>query len=312
MSTSAKTVTALIVVIAVIVIIALVVNSSKKTPQVVVETPIVQEPAPVVPPTLADEISARDDSNESLSTDMASFDAEMKIMTAESASVESSFTQPAQIKDEKSITSHITTLNDLIDILSKLDKVSDADKATFTANLEAHVTDLTDLQTKITGSTDPAALKTDIASVVKLYPTYLIVLPQARIVAASDQVLEMVDMFDALAVKLQARIDAAKASGVTVTTMAAAMTDLQKKTADATKQAEAAIGHMLLVTPNPTDATALAKNKSELTIGRANIKISNQDLTAAYKNAQAIVKTLSTLKVSSSTSTSSTATTTTP
>ena len=200
-----------------------------------------------------------------------------------------------QAKGTAEIQTRIKSLNDFDAKITTMVNLSATDKSTLSSNLQAEVTDLTNLETKITADTAPATIKTDTQSVTKSYRVYALVLPQARITAAADRAITVANMINAVGTKLQARIAAAPA-GTNTTAWQSALTDLQAKTADAISQAHAAVALITPLVPDQGNKTTAASNAAAIKSARADLKTATTDLTAAHKDAQLIVSGLATLK----------------
>jgi len=88
-----------------------------------------------------------------------------------------------------------------------------AHKTTLLGEVSAEVSGLTALKTKIDADTSRATLVTDCRSIVDHYRVYLLMIPQAHLMIASDATVAIGEKLDDLATKLQADINKAKAAG---------------------------------------------------------------------------------------------------
>jgi len=100
-----------------------------------------------------------------------------------------------------------------------------------------------------------------VQSITKSYRTYMLVLPQARIAAASDRALTIVAQMQELDTKLQARIAADSSATAAVQS---AYSDMQAKIADASTQANLAVSTTASLTPDNGNATIAASNTAAL------------------------------------------------
>ena len=141
-------------------------------------------------------------------------------------------------RSDTAITQRITSLNALVTRVNAMQKLSDTEKSTLATSLQGEVTQLTTLKATIDADTVAATLKTDMQSITKSYRIYMLVLPQASIAAASDRVLTIVGLMDAVQTKLTTRIGQITTPPASIAT---AMADITAKLADATTQANAAV-----------------------------------------------------------------------
>ncbi len=195
-------------------------------------------------------------------------------------------------RGSKEIDRRVTALGDLETRLGNLKKISDSDKASLGATVQAQVNALTAVKTKIENDTDTTTLKTDVKSVTDSYRTFALVIPQGRILAVSDQISFIVGNMTILETKLQARMVAAQTSGKDISSLQPVLTDLGANPADAQSQAQAAVTEISKLTPDTGDKTILQKNTKALKDAREKIKIAEQELKDARKDSMKIVQAL--------------------
>ncbi len=169
-------------------------------------------------------------------------------------------------------------------------QVTDSEKTTISASIQAQITALTSLKAKIDADTDITALRADVKSVVASYRIFFLVIPQGRIIAAGDRALTISDDMITIGVKLQARISAAQTAGKDVTALNTALVDFNAKVADAKTQIAAATAKVVNLVPDQGDKTVAASNKAALMAARADIKAATTDLQAARKDSKTIVQ----------------------
>ncbi len=175
-------------------------------------------------------------------------------------------------------------LNALLGRIQGMAHVSDSVKASISASLQGTISSLHSLKAKIDDDSDAAELKNDMKSITAGTRVYLLVAPQARILAAADRVGMVTDMVAGLNTKLQTRIAAAQTAGKDVTATVTLEADVAAKLADAKVQAAAAITAASGLTPDNGDAAKLAANNAALKTARTALMNAEKDLKAAQKD----------------------------
>lgn len=201
------------------------------------------------------------------------------------------------------IDARIKALNALQARINEMRRVSTSQKTSLNATLQAAVSEMTTLKTKIAADTDGAALKADIQSIAKSYRIYLLVLPQGRITAAADRILGTGVLMTELAAKLQVRIAEAQTAGKNTSALTTSLADMNAKIADANVQANAAIALIANLKPDNGDKAVFEANQKALKDARSKIKLGTSDLQAARKDAGSIVKGLAAMNIKASTNT---------
>src|SRR5262249_493612 len=125
-------------------------------------------------------------------------------------------------------------------------------------------------------------------SFTKSYRIYLLILPQANIMAAADRAETTASLFSTLSSQLQTRIAAATSGNVS--TLNASLSDMNAKIADANFQAQAAIETLTPLKPGNGDKTVFASNQTTLKDARSKIKTAVADLVGARQDARSIVQ----------------------
>jgi hypothetical protein len=194
-------------------------------------------------------------------------------------------------------------LNELSARLNGKVHLSDEQKSTLSAMLQAQIADLAALKAKIEGGTDLATLKTDVKSITGSYRIFALVLPQGRIAAAADSISNVADSLTAIGVKLQARITASQTAGADVTEMNAAFADFTAKLASAKTQAAAAVSISAALKPDNGDKTLMKTNMTALKDAQAKLKAAHADLRAAREDVRKIATTLKSLNATASSTT---------
>lgn len=197
--------------------------------------------------------------------------------------------QNGENRGDNMIGQRIDSLNKLLSRIQGMIKLSDSDKASFQTSIQAEITDLTNLKTKIDSDNSTTSLKDDLQSVTKSYRVYALVEPKAQIAAASDRILNIVSMLGTVVTKIQTRISA-DATLSSSTTIQADLADITSKTADASTQAHAAITETASLQPDNGNTAVATSNATALKDARTKIQAAQKDLQAAEKDVQAIVK----------------------
>ena len=200
------------------------------------------------------------------------------------------------------INARITSLNSLLARVNTMTKLSAAEKAAITTEVNNLIADLTALQGHIRVDASSTAigtrgalsssspLRTDMNSITKDFRVYALVIPQIEILAAADRAGTLVASFTTLAVKLQTRITAIQAERHDVTGLQASLSDLNAKIADAQIQSTNAINVTANLVPDNGNATIAASNSAALKTGRADIKAADSDIKAATADAKSMVR----------------------
>jgi hypothetical protein len=203
-----------------------------------------------------------------------------------------------------------TLKQDLSTKVSAAKHISVSEKSSIQATISGEVSSLQGLQARIDADTVGADLKTDAESITKDFRIYMLVIPQGRIVAASDRVDTIVGLMQQFAPKLQARITAAQTAGKNVTVAQNAYADMIAKVADAQTQANAAVSSTASLQPDQGNASVEASNKTSLKAAEAKLKTAEQDLKAARADVSVILKTVAGTSPSANASTNASATVT--
>ena len=214
-------------------------------------------------------------------------------------------------KSDAAIDKRIADLNDLTARVGDMKNVSDAERASLTSTITAEITDMNNLKAKIAADTDMTSLKTDAQSISTDNRVYMLAVPKIRIVAAADRATTLINMFDALAPKLQARITEAQTAGKDVTALTTADADFTAKIADATNLAGSIQTGIQTLAPDQGNKTVMASNEAALKAARANLKLIEVDLAAARKDVKTITGAVKGVGASANASATVSATTTT-
>jgi hypothetical protein len=199
--------------------------------------------------------------------------------------------QFGQNRGDTLTTQRINSLNQLLSRVQGMKYLSDSEKSSLAASIQAEITDMTNLQSKINGDTSTTSLKDDVGSITKSYRVYALVEPQAQISSASDRILNIVSMLGTVVTKIQTRL-ASDSTASANATIQSDLADITAKTSDATTQANAAVTETSSLQPDNGNTTIAASNTAALKDARTKIQAAQKDLQAAEKDVQAIVKIL--------------------
>ncbi len=227
-------------------------------------------------------------------------------VTTTSASVSVALTakdKAAIVKADQEIKRRLEALTAAMTRAQGMIRVSTEFKTSVTTALQNQITAFGQLQTKIDADTDSATLKDDVKSVTASYRIFALVLPQVRIAAASDRIINITTMMAAVGTKLQTRVAAAAQAGADTKVMVAALTDMATKMNDAQTQAQAAVTSTVSLQPDQGDKTVMAANTKALVAARASVVAGQKDLEGARKDIDTVLKALKTASVSTSAST---------
>ena len=185
----------------------------------------------------------------------------------------------------------VSSLQKMLDRIQKMKNLSDSQKASFSAEIQAEIGNLGDLKTKISDDTSTTTLKTDLQSITKSLRVYALIEPRANITAAADRVNTLVTMLKTVSTKIQARLatDATASADVTVQS---SLTDLAAKLTDASTQSTSATTEVAGLQPDNGNQTVFLSNEAALKDAHSKIQTAQKDIVAARKDVQTIVKVL--------------------
>ncbi len=212
-----------------------------------------------------------------------------------------------------SIDKRVSDLNELATRVSDMKNISDAQRSVLSSSLQSQIAKLNALKDKIGTDSDMASLRADAKSITADNRTYALVVPQARIIAASDKATTVINMLTAMGTKLQTRISGVEATGKDVSKLNAALSDFNAKLADATSLSSSVVSGVAGLTPDEGNKTTLSANDTALKAARKNLAMIGADLAAARKDVKIIttgVKGVGADATSTSTNTTSATTTT--
>ncbi|MBW4061763.1 hypothetical protein HJC99_04315 [Candidatus Saccharibacteria bacterium] len=185
------------------------------------------------------------------------------------------------------INRRITSLQASIAALGVSTKISASDKATLTSQLQAEVTSLQALATKLAADTTLTDARADVTSIFNGYRVYALMLPKTQLVIADDALTTIGESFNALAHSLQDKITATKAKGIDISAAQASLTAAELKLDDArpkyTGLATAVIG---------LDSADYNANRAILAGDRAQLIAARADFTGARADIATVITSL--------------------
>jgi hypothetical protein len=192
---------------------------------------------------------------------------------------------------DKEVQARIDSLNKVLTQIQNMKKVSDADKATVEATIQAEINTLTSLKAKVDADTSTTSLSVDLKSIAPDYRVYMLFMPQTRIMAAASRINDIASLMTTVQGKLQARITALSTStGFNASGTVSIMADISAKIADAQLQATNAVSITSGLKPDNGDKNLAASNTAALKQGQADIKAGNADLRAVQKDLNSLVQ----------------------
>lgn len=195
-----------------------------------------------------------------------------------------------QDKGTDMIDARIKRMQEQLARISKMERLSDEQKASIAAEINAQITALTELKGKIAVETSTTTLKELTQSITKSYRVYAVAMPKAAITAAADRIMTVVAQMESFGTKLSVRIDAAKAAGTDVTAAETAYADFTAQIADAKVQAQAAASAVAGLSADNGDTAVQAANAETLKAAKAKIDAAQEDLKTARKDIDTILK----------------------
>ncbi len=184
-----------------------------------------------------------------------------------------------QNRANEAIENRITRLNQLIDKINDIKRLTSDQKSTLTGQIQSEVSALETLKTKIDADTDLTTLRADVQSIVKSYRVYVVFIPKVYIVAHADRLMDVVGLLQTYESKLQTRVTAAGSPSA----LTALLSDMTAKLTDANTQAQNAINAVLPLTPDGWPG-----NKATLQSARTMLQTARQDIQTAWHDAQQI------------------------
>jgi hypothetical protein len=200
-------------------------------------------------------------------------------------------------KASQEIDRRVEAIEKLIAQIGAMQRLTAEQKTAINGNLKAQETALIELKTKINAETEVDVLKTDTKAITESYRVFALQIPQGHIIAAADKIASIADTLVTLGTKLQAQVTAAQTAGNDVTAVAKIVADMDTQITDARQKSQEAVNLIAQLVPDQGDKTKMESNRKALLDAQAKLKLAEQAVHAARKDADAIVKGLKTLKM---------------
>ncbi|HSX00984.1 MAG TPA: hypothetical protein VLF67_01965 [Candidatus Saccharimonas sp.] len=162
---------------------------------------------------------------------------------------------------------------------------------TLTDQIQAEITSLTALKTKLAADTKLSTARTDVQSIVTEYRVYALMLPKVRLINLSDRFDGIGRKFVELHDKLQTKVADAKSAGHDVAALQTALDDMKAKL-DAAAAVYAGVADKVLAL-QPTDYNS---DHAVLLQYRENYADARTDYKAAHDDAKTVIDGLKALK----------------
>ena len=195
---------------------------------------------------------------------------------------------------EGAIDRRLSALGDLQGKVSSSTYLTASDKATLLGEIGAENGGLAALRVKIAADTDRATLVADCKSIVEHYRVYLLMIPKAHLMIASDAATVIGQKLTDLATKLQADIDRARSAGKDTGDAQRDLDNLKAAISAGTGAAGPVDGLLNFTLPlNPSEYPADQQN---VKTARADMGTAHTDFVQAGKDAKQVVADLKALK----------------
>jgi hypothetical protein len=188
-----------------------------------------------------------------------------------------------QTKGTAEIQRRINNLNTSLTGLAASTKLSAGDKTALTAEVQAELTGLIALKSKLASDTTLAECVTDVQNIFNDYRVYALLLPKIRMITVTDRFTAVEAELTTLQPLLQTAIDTQNAAGKSTTAMQATLDDLHTKTAAA--GALTSIVDAPLIALQPTDYDS---NHAVLETYRTSLGTALADIQAASSDAKTL------------------------
>lgn len=193
-------------------------------------------------------------------------------------------------RGDAEIIRRLSSLQQLATLINNATHLSATDKTTLTNEVNAEISSLTALKTKLDSEKTLTAARNDLRDIVTEYRVYALVAPKIHLIKQADDIQATDDRLTELAAKLQTRIAAEKTAGKDVSTLTTKLTDMNAQIA----AAQNIVGNIesKVISLQPSDYNSDHK----LLAGYSDqLKTAHADDQAAYADAKSIVETLKTL-----------------
>ena len=166
------------------------------------------------------------------------------------------------------VTRRILALRERLTAARAIARLSEADRAALTTQLQEQINGLTGLSARIPGAADEATLRADVQRMVTDYRVYVLTIPKSRGIVVADLELSTADRLTALADRLAAAIDQARGD---TTEAEADLALLRSRVSTVTAAVPPLPGELLAVEPAgyPANRAVLEQTRQTLRTGRS-------------------------------------------
>lgn len=194
-------------------------------------------------------------------------------------------------KESKKINQITEELQGDIEQVSQIRNLTSAQKQSITATVQGVISALGQLKTRLAEDVaSTTALKTDRENLAQVVSINGLLMPQIRVIIASDKVVTVVNDMTLVRAKILERF--AIASTTLSTSVQNALKDLDAKLESANKKAQSAANNVYNLSPDMGDKTKKAANNKALKDARSIVQDAKKDLVAARKDIQTAIKAL--------------------
>jgi hypothetical protein len=192
-------------------------------------------------------------------------------------------------KADKEINKRLDDLAKIESRIGDMKNMTEAQKTELSNSIDTEKTALNSLMTKIGNDTDPTTLKGDVKSITEDNRVYALIIPQVKMNASADKAQTIINMYSALATKLQARIAEVKATGKDVTDLNNTLADLNTNLSEATSLLSSIPSGVNTLSPDKGSKTVMESNKLALKTAGQNLAKVNAYIASAKKDVKKIM-----------------------
>lgn len=183
------------------------------------------------------------------------------------------------------------SLNAGLTRVSQMSKVSAANQAVLTGNLNSTLSALSAVETKLNADTTVSTALTDRGSIANSVRVYLLVLPQTWTVAGADRAQTISASSTALIAELTTRVNALSATS-TQTSDLALLADATTQVTNATTAANAAASEVVSLVPDNGNKTTLANNNAAIADAHSKMLTVQADFKTMVQDLKSVIATL--------------------
>jgi len=204
--------------------------------------------------------------------------------TSTNSATEKAKLQNIITKGDQEIARRLASLSKLTSKINAATKLTGADKATLTAEVNATISGLNTLKAKLDAETTVAAARADVQSIYTEYRVYALVAPKVGLIKVADDQQVAEQKLQALIQKFQTRLNAAKSKGKNVDALETVLSDMTQKV-----NASASISSTIQAKVIGLQPTDYNNDHAVLNGTSAQLKTAHTDNVAAYQDAKQIV-----------------------